>query len=305
MDIHQFEYITRLAETQSITRTAEQMFISPSALSQHLSKLENDLGTPLFKRVKGWPLTEAGRIYVGASHDIIQRFRLMKKDIGDIAACESGVINVGISSIKSSLMFADIFPKFKERYPKIKLHLTEGRSRDICVLVEQGHLDMAFSSSGFDFPNLDFQVLLRERFVLSVPKTHRFAYLVNDAPKNELPFIDLNLLKDEPFMLTTPDLTIRVVTDRMFDEAGFTPNVLFELNAKTLYNLVDSGCGISIIPMGHIRENSASVYFLTTPLGEFDNIVVYAKGNRLSRAEEYFISLAKEFFETKYGYLNA
>lgn len=67
---------------------------------------------------------------------------------------------------------------------------------------------------------------------------------------------------------------------------------------------MESGCGISIIPMGYIKDNSASVYFLTNPVGEWDNTVVYAKAGRLSRAEEYFISLAKEFYETEYGYLN-
>ncbi|MCL2380097.1 MAG: LysR family transcriptional regulator [Treponema sp.] len=305
MEIHQIEYITRLADTQSLTKTAEEMFISPSALSQHLSKLENSLGTPLFKRVKGeWPLTEAGRAYVEAGKDIVKRFRMMKKDISDIAACESGVINIGISSNKSSLMFANVFSKFKERYPNIKLNLTEGRARDVNIQAEQGIVDLAFSSTGFEHPGLASQILLSERFVLSVPKTHHLARLANNAPKGKLPTVDLRLFRDELFMLTTPGLTTRAVTNKMFDEAGFMPNVLFELNAKTLYILVESGCGISIIPMGYIRENSASVYFFTTPLGMWDNIVAYSKTSRLSHAEEYFITLAKGFYETEYGYIN-
>ncbi|MCL2231507.1 MAG: LysR family transcriptional regulator [Treponema sp.] len=306
MDIHQIEYIVRLADTQSLTKTAEEMFISPSALSQHLSKLEKELGTTLFKRIKHeWPLTEAGKVYVEAARDIIKRFRQMKKDISDIAACESGVIHIGISSIKSSQMFARVFPKFNQRYPNIKLKLVDASARAVNMLAEQGLLDMAFSTTGFDHPGLAFQVLLNERFVLSVPKTHRLARLAKKTRKGKLATVDLCLFKDEPFILSSPDLTTRVATDKMFNEAGFIPTILFELNAKALYNLVESGCGISIIPMGNIRKNSASVYFLTNPLGEWDNIVAYAKASRLSRAEEYFITLAKEFFETEYGYLSS
>jgi len=100
-------------------------------------------------------------------------------------------------------------------------------------------------------------------------------------------------------------MTIRIITDRMFARAEFTPHVLFESNSSpTLYTLVDYGYGVSIIPMGYIKENGASVYFFTNPLGEWDNIVAYPKSSRLSRAEEYFISLAREFYKTEFGYIN-
>ena len=306
MDIHQIEYIIRLADTQSLTKTAEDMFISPSALSQHLSKLENDLGTPLFKRVKGaWPLTEAGRIYVKAASEIVQRFKLMKKDINDIIVCESGVISIGISSNKSLQMFACVFPRFKKQYQNVKIKLSEGRSREISIMAEKGLLDIVFSTTGFDYPGLIHQTLLHERFVMSVPKTHRLAHLANDAPKGKLATVDLCLFKGEPFILANPNLTIRAITDRMFLQAGFTPHILFESNSpQTLYTLVDSGYGISIIPMGNIKEDSQSVYFFTNPLGEWGNIVAYPQTSRLSRAEEYFISLAKEFYDREYGYIN-
>ena len=306
MDLRQIEYIIRLAETQSLTKTAEDILISPSALSQHLSKLENELGTPLFKRVKGaWPLTEAGRIYVEAAQEIIQCFRRMKKDINDIATCESGIISIGISSNKSSRMFASVFPRFKERYPNIKIKLSEGRTREINIMAEKGFIDLAFSTTGFEYPALSYQSLFHERFVLSVPKTHRLAHLAKDTPKGKLATVDLCLFKDEHFMLTNPSMTIRVITDRMFTQAGFTPNILFESTGpEALYTLVDSGYGISIIPMGNIKEDSSSVYFLTNPLGEWELIVAYAKASRLSRAEEYFISLAREFYETEFSYVN-
>ena len=306
MDIHQIEYITRLADIQSLTKTAEELFISPSALSQYLSKLENDLGTPLFKRVKGsWPLTEAGKTYVEAARDVVHRFKQMRKDINDIVANEIGVINMGITSPKSSQMFAGVFPRFKERYPNIRIKLSEGRARDLNLLAEKGMLDIVFSTSGFDYPGLVCQTLLHERFVLSVPKTHHLAYLAKNAPKGKLATVDLRLFINEPFMLASPYMTFRLITDRMFRQAGFTPNILFEsYNSPALYTLVDSGYGVSIIPMGYMNKKGASVYFLTEPVGEWDNIVVYAKGSRLSKAEEYFISLAREFYSREFGHVN-
>ena len=306
MDLRQFEYIISLAETQSITKTAEKVFVSPSALSQYLSKLEKELGTPLFKRVKGaWPLTEAGKIYVNAAQDIIKCFRQMNKNIQDIVICEGGVISIGISSNKSSLMFASVFPRFSIKYPKVKIKLSEGRTREINSLAEKGLLDIAFSTTGIEYPGLTYKTLLHERFVLSVPKTHRLASLAKNTPKGKLATVDLSLFKNEHFMLPNPSMTLRIIMDKMFAKAGFTPNILFESNSpEALYNLVDSGYGISIIPIGNIKPESSSVFFFTNPLGEWENIVVYATGSHLSQAEKYFIDLAQDFFTSQYGYFD-
>ena len=65
MDTRQIEYILKIAEENNITKAAEKLFLTQSALNQQLLKLERELGTPLFQRTKNkWCLTDAGRIYV-------------------------------------------------------------------------------------------------------------------------------------------------------------------------------------------------------------------------------------------------
>jgi DNA-binding transcriptional LysR family regulator len=306
MDIRQLEYITHLADSQVLARTAEEMYISPSALSQYVSKLEHELGTLLFKRVKGsWPLTNAGITYVEAARDMLKRYKQMQKDIRDITDCESGLINIGISSNKASKMFASVFPQFNKKYPHVNIKLNDGRTKDLNLQAEKGLLDLVFSTSGIDNLAITSQSLLHERFVLAVPKTHRLAYRAGKAPQSKLTIIDLTLFQDECFILANPNMTSRMITDKMFAKAGFTPNILFECNSiPTLYTLVDSGYGASIIPMGYMTPDSASVYFLTEPLGEWDNIVAYAQGTHLSHAEEYFISLAQDYYATHFNYIN-
>ena len=66
MDTKQIEYILKIAEENNITKAAEKLFITQSALNQQLLKLEKELGTPLFHRSRtNWRLTEAGEIYRG------------------------------------------------------------------------------------------------------------------------------------------------------------------------------------------------------------------------------------------------
>ena len=62
MDTRQIEYILQIAEENNITKAAEKLFITQSALNQQLLKLEKELGTPLFHRSRtNWRLTEAGK----------------------------------------------------------------------------------------------------------------------------------------------------------------------------------------------------------------------------------------------------
>ena len=63
MELQQIRYILAIAEEKNITKAAEKLFVSQSALSQQLLKLEQELGTPLFERSgRILELTEAGRI---------------------------------------------------------------------------------------------------------------------------------------------------------------------------------------------------------------------------------------------------
>ena len=73
MDTRQIEYILQIAEENNITKAAEKLFITQSALNQQLLKLERELGTPLFQRTKNkWCLTDAGRIYVEGARKMMQ-----------------------------------------------------------------------------------------------------------------------------------------------------------------------------------------------------------------------------------------
>ena len=52
MDIKYLTYIIAIAEEKNMTKAAEKLFVSQSSLSYYLSKLEQDVGTPLFLRAK-------------------------------------------------------------------------------------------------------------------------------------------------------------------------------------------------------------------------------------------------------------
>ena len=298
MDFKRLEYIIRLSEKQILNKVAEEFFISPSALSQSISNLEKELGTPLFKRVTGsWPLTAAGEVYIKAAKDMLKLYKQMQKNIDDIVDNKGGTIKIGISSNKASKMFATIFPKFKEKYPNIMVSLVEGNVKEMEKKVSDGKLDLLFATTGLENSTLHYHKLLHEQFILSVPKNHRLAYLAKNNKNNELNTIDLQLFKDEYFMLANKSMTSRMVLDELFSKVGFEPKVLVEVNSsRTLNNLVEIGYSNALIPMGYMSPTSQSVYFFTNPHAEWYNTVAYAENNYLSVPEKFFIQLAEEYY---------
>ncbi len=77
MDTKQIEYILKIAEENNITKAADKLYITQSALNQQLLKLEKELGTPLFHRSRvNWRPTEAGEVYLRNARQILR----LKKD---------------------------------------------------------------------------------------------------------------------------------------------------------------------------------------------------------------------------------
>ncbi|NYE08797.1 DNA-binding transcriptional LysR family regulator [Bacillus niacini] len=73
MDVLPLEYMIKIAEENNITKAAEKLFITQSALNQQLLKLEKELGTQLFVRSRSnWHLTQAGEVYIENAKKMIQ-----------------------------------------------------------------------------------------------------------------------------------------------------------------------------------------------------------------------------------------
>ena len=73
MDTRHLTYILAIAQKKNMTKAAEELFVSQSSLSQYLTKLEQEIGTPLFFRTRGeLTLTPAGALYVEAAKQVIR-----------------------------------------------------------------------------------------------------------------------------------------------------------------------------------------------------------------------------------------
>jgi len=298
MDFRQLEYVTTIAEERTLLAASEKLFLSPSALSQFISKLEAELQTPLFKRTKsGWIPTYAGQIYINMASEILEKQKKAYLQISDIAENKVGHFTVGINPGRGTLMFSKIFPKFRSIYPQVKISLFEGTVLETSEMIAAGKVDIGFLTSEFEHPNVVTQSLAREKIVMVVPRSHPMAALADHAPKNDLATVDLNLFRDDEFLLAGKQTTLRTLEDRAFAQAGFMPKIAFETpSLVTLNSLSQSGYGISFVPSFYAKQVDEAVYFHTSPPISWELVAASRKGSHITEAENYMISLAAEYY---------
>lgn len=300
MNLKEIEYIVKIAEEGNITHAAEKLFITPSALNQQLLRLEKEIGTQLFQRIRtGWIPTKAGQIYLQGAHEILRIKKETYQQLQDTVDIQKGGLTVSFPSERGSHMFTRVYPVFHNKYPEITVNVKETTVRSQQTLIANGDVDIGFLTLRPTQQTGDTYICIRhEELVLVVPDHHPICKNAKKNSISEYPEIQLSELKDDPFALIYKDSTMYECTKQIFLEAGFSPNVLFETSrAATILTMVASGLCCSIIPDSESLEHIDGVTFLSLDTHPFwDLTASYKRGSYLSQPAKYFISLASQYW---------
>lgn len=122
MDLKQLEYIIAIAEEKSISHAAQRLYLSPSALSQYLNRLESEEQLPpLFKREKReLLLTDAGRIYVNGARTILNLSSHLEQKL----ETRQYLLRLVSSPVFEFPLITEVLPRFQEEYPGILLSIS-------------------------------------------------------------------------------------------------------------------------------------------------------------------------------------
>lgn len=296
MDTRQIEYILKIAEENNITRAADKLFITQSALNQQLLKLEKELGTPLFHRSRtNWHLTEAGETYVRNAREMLRIKRDTYEMIRDLAGGKRGHLSVGFTAGRGAAMFTSAYSAFHQLYPNITIVPREGVVRDLQRLISQGDLDIGFLTlTDKDRTNDCYETIYTEEIFLAVPSIHPAANLL--PPKGDsYATLDIRTLQHEPFVVMDKRSTMRTLIDRIFSDADIEPQILFETgNNHTLLSMLQANlcCGIlAYYYVKNIPRGITCFHLPGRPTWQF--VASYKKGRYLSNAARGFIDLMK------------
>lgn len=295
MNTPQLDYFIEIAKQKNMNKAAEIVHVSQSSLSQYLSRLESELGSQLFYRMKGnLTLTPAGQIYYSYAVRIRNLEQEMIQRIGQISGVSR--IRVGVNSIWGNALMAAITPRFHERYPDSKLELFDENHLNLKKYLQEGSIDIALLATDSLQGIAGYRKILRhEEIVFAICKDNP---ALGKVPGNTstLDIQDLiSFFGKEPFILNKINSSFRSKVDHMLAESGFHPNVVCEIsNMTTLRNMIGHNIAVSFMPRSAAEEGSGIQYFSITPPISRLNAIACRENLGFTEEVKHFIQLVED-----------
>ena len=245
MDTRQLKCFLGVAEHLNFTRAAGQLCLTHSAVGYQVASLEEELGTRLFRRDShSVQLTAAGAYFEVQARRILQEYQEAVEMAKRIAKGVSGRVKVGFLGGPEEKILPMFLKTFRKDCPEVEVqprHYSLGELQQDFVA---GDVDIAFThtASVREFPGVSFRPFYLEPLGIVVNQEH---------PRAGAAELELAELKDEAFIQLTGMIAspIRKFEDRMFARAGFARRtVRVAEDFGTLFMLVESGVGITILP---------------------------------------------------------
>lgn len=175
MTLNELRYVVALAHERHFGRAARDCFVSQSALSVGLKKLEAELGAVLFERGFGQVLpTAAGERVIAAARRVLDEVELLKQAAAGVDATEEP-LRVGVIYTIGPYLLPNLIPTLRKQQPDLSLVVEDGLTFNLSQRLKQGSLDMIIIAEPFVEPGIDSEPLYEEPFVIALPAGHRLS----------------------------------------------------------------------------------------------------------------------------------
>ncbi|WP_425416950.1 LysR family transcriptional regulator [Oricola indica] len=212
MELRQIQYLIALFEEGSVTRAARRLNIVQPAISQQLSKLEDELGQALFHRTpKGMVPTQAGCDAYRMLRPVLQGLENARQELSAPKGAVKGHLSIGVVSSITNNTLSETLLRFNAAHPEVTIRATGGYTSDLLDLLKSAQLDIAIVNSPPKGGPFDQQTILEEDFALicAADQARKF-----DGP--------VNLVKApiEPLVLPSIRHGLRGVMESLFSAHG-------------------------------------------------------------------------------------
>ena len=173
MDLRQMRYFVAVAEERHFGRAAERLHMAQPPLTRQIHNLEDELGTPLFRRTpKGVELTDAGQVLMDETVPILalaarakQRTQLAGQ--GLIGRLDVGVFGSGVLDVIPRML-----ARFHQQRPDVRIELHNMTKAEQLAALHERRITVGFNRLVPDEPGLVVEPVLRERLMVGLHKGH-------------------------------------------------------------------------------------------------------------------------------------
>jgi len=176
MTFEQLRIFVAVAEREHLTRAAEAIGLTASAVSSAIKNLEAFYNVELFHRVgRNIELTESGRVFLGEAKATLARVRNAELILSEMGGLTRGEITICASQTIASYWLPPILMQFKKLYPGVTLKLDIGNTKTVTQAVLEGLAEVGFIEGVIDEPALHVQPVVADKLLVVTGSAHPFA----------------------------------------------------------------------------------------------------------------------------------
>jgi len=243
MNFTQLRSLVAIADAGGFSSAADNLYVTPSAISHQMRELEAELGTALFDRASRPPRLNAhGHAVVERGRDLLERFDLLvelARSPGEIG----GRLMLGCVSGVSSDLVPRALANLHASHASVQVSIEEGLSESLAIRVRKRELDAAIITElPDDDPELRSLLLTEEAMMVVAPPDCR----LSDWRE---------VLTTYPFIRLNRNAGMGKIIDRALRDNRLQVNEVMELDSsETVVGMVRAGIGAGVIPAGRLRR---------------------------------------------------
>ncbi|WP_286239033.1 LysR family transcriptional regulator [Neptuniibacter halophilus] len=244
--LRQLEVFLAVAQSENITRAADQLSMSQSAVSGALRDLETQFEIRLFDRIgKRLQINELGRLLRPQAEALLERASALQQSLQQHQAI--GELKIGATLTIGNSLAVDLMARYLKQYPEARLQLKVGNTSSIAEQLLNYDLDIGLVEGEINHPDLDIQPWLQDELVVFAAPDHPL------ASKNLLS--DSDLLSAQ-WILRESGSGTRQAFDWALHGLLSSLNILFELEQSgSIIRAVSSGMGIGCLSRIALQES--------------------------------------------------
>lgn len=286
MDEFDLQMIHYLKSTKNITKTAEIMYLTQSALSKRIAALEKELDIKLLVRTKqGVRFTPEGEIVFKYSNTAQSTLNTMREKIIQFKGCISGTLQLGVNSNFAVYKLTSSFTPFAKKYPYITTNIITDRSANIVRRLNEGELDIGIVRGDQDWSGQSLTLQTEHIFLIQPSGTEH-------EDLSALPYIG---------RLTTYTTNQKISRWLHANHIEIRePHINVE-NILTSVSMVEAGLGWTIVPEIALQHYTGVKRVLTdqnnSPLIHKTSLLYQERiANRLPQVKA-FVNIAIQYYQ--------
>lgn len=266
-------YFFSAGQAKSISKAAKQNFVSQSAISQAISKLEIVLGKQLITHEKNrFQLTTDGLILLEKCQQIFAVFSEIEDAFNEIDGTFKGKLSFACTHSFALSLLPPHLGKLSQIYSEIEPILRFGHTGTIVELVKKGDVDFGIVLDNEDFSGFHFREIYRGQYKLYRAK-------------------ELSELALHKFILSEERKEVSLLKQYLQDSHIEMSSCMEVSSWEVIASLTEQGLGIGFLPDYIVGKRSLIPYDCQIPIIPYRILAIFPKNRSLPRNAKMFIDL--------------